>query len=177
MGNLKIPIVITVFLISLTLLLLGQRFIFRPYSIGSLEARFAEINGVETARIESEPDGTSLLLQLREGTGLRHSYEEILKLSRQAGIQPERITIIDARGPVLSQALYAIHYSVAEGIATGQFRSMASAVEDELAHRDIVDYEIWVEEEFVYLEMHYGPEHLHQMFPREGYGKLRGSVS
>ena len=176
MGKIRIPVVVAVFVISLTLLLLGQHFIFRPHTLSNLEAKFTDIVGVKVACITSDADGLSLDVELDDELGSRASYNGILRLAKQVGIPPERITIQDDRGPILSQALYAIHYSIAEGIATGQFHRMANTVEDKLASYDIENYQIWVEQECVYLEMHYGSEHLYQVFPRENFDHRRGST-
>ncbi|NLJ26152.1 MAG: hypothetical protein GX354_12155 [Firmicutes bacterium] len=176
MGRIKIPVVIVVFAISLTLLLLGQYFIFRPHTLSILETKFSNIPGVKTACVTSDTDGLSLDIELEDNPGLRASYSQILRLAKQVGIPPEGITIQDDRGPILSQALYDIHYSVAEGIATGEFHRMATIVQDELANHSVERYQIWVERECVYVEMHYGSEHLYQVFPRADFVKKRGSV-
>ncbi|NMB45562.1 MAG: hypothetical protein GX998_04035 [Firmicutes bacterium] len=166
MGRIRIPVVIIVFAITLTLLLLGQRFVFRQHMLSNLEAEFLDTTGVKTAHIKSDADGLSLVVELQEGIGFKIAYDEMLRLSKQAGIPPERIFIQDSRGPILSEALYAIHYAVEEGIATGRFQLMVNSVENELAHRGIEDYEIWVGPQFVCLAMHHGPEHLYQVFAR-----------
>ena len=44
---------------------------------------------------------------------------------------------------------------------------MAQAVQGELVTHGIENGEIWVDREFVYLEMHYGSEHLYQVFSRD----------
>lgn len=176
MGRIKIPVVIVVFAISLTLLLLGQYFIFRPHTLSILEAKFINIPGVKAACVTSSTDGLGLDIELEDNPSLKASYSQILRLAKQVGIPPERITIQDDRGPILSQALYDIHYSVEEGIATGQFQRMATVVQDELASHNIENYQIWVEQECVYVEMHYGSEHLYQVFPREDFAKKRGIV-
>lgn len=176
MGRLKIPIVIVVFAISLTLLLLGQHFIFRPHTLSVLEAKFTNIAGVKTACVTFNDEGLSLDIELDDNPDLKSSYSQILRLAKQVGLSPERITIQDDRGPILSQALYDIHYSVAEGIATGQFRQMAAIVEEELVHHNIENYQIWVEQECVYVEMHYGSEHLYQVFPRQEFEKKWGTI-
>ena len=66
----------------------------------------------------------------------------------------------------MSQAFYDIHYAVEEGLATGRFQLMADTVRRALAVRGIDDYQLWVDQQFVYLEMHYGSEHLYHVFPR-----------
>ena len=175
MGKIRIPVVIIVFLISLTLLLLGQHFVFKRHSLSSLEARFMDIPGVNTARIESDPDGLQVVVDLESTADFKETHDQMVRLGKEAGISPERISIRDTRGPILSEALYAVHYSVAEGIATGHFQLMAKTVEDELARRNIEDFEIWVGQGFLYLEMHSGPEYLYQVFPRR-VEVVRGSV-
>lgn len=177
MGKIRIPVVIIIFAISLTMLLLGQHFIFRKHSLSNLEAKFMDVAGVKTARVEPGPDGLGLVVELENEVDLRTSYEEMVRLGRKAGIPPERIVMQDARGPILSQAVYDIHYSIAEAIATGHFQLMEKAIKDELAGRNIQDYEIWVEPGYVYLVMHYGPEHLYQVFPRHSLEVVRGSIS
>lgn len=176
MGKIRIPVVIMIFAISLTLLLLGQHFIFRKHNLSSLEAEFMDISGVKAARVNSGPDGLNVVVGLENTIELKTLHDQTVRLAKQAGIPADRITIQDARGPILSQALYAIHYSVEEGIATGHFQLMAGTVSEELARRDIEDFKIWVEPGFVYLEMHYGPEHLYQVFPRQGLEVVRGST-
>ena len=62
------------------------------------------------------------------------------------------------RGQFLSQAFYDIHYAVEEGLATDRFQLMADTVRRALAVRGIDDYQLWVDQQFVYLEMRYGSD-------------------
>ena len=167
MGNLKIPVIIIVFIVTLAMLLLGQHFIFQRRALNSLEAQFADLSGIDSVSIQSGPEGLSLAPHIGHGVGLKSTYDELLVLAKQAGIPPHRITLQDDRGPILSHVLYNIHYAIAQGIATGQFQSMAQAVQGELVTHGIENGEIWVDKEFVYLEMHYGSEHLYQVFSRD----------
>ncbi|NLJ85102.1 MAG: hypothetical protein GX322_01560 [Firmicutes bacterium] len=168
MGELKIPVVIIVFIITLALLLLGQRFIFQQRSMNNLERQFEKLVGVDNATIRHGSGGLTATIQLSDAVGLKATYDEILVLARQSGILPHSIELRDARGPVLAEALYSIHYAIAEGIATGEFQPMAQVVQAKLAALGVSEWELWVEKEFVYLEMHHGSEHLCQVFSRDG---------
>ena len=166
MGKINLPVLTAAVAISLALLLLGQHFLFNQHTLRSWEERFADIPGVAAAVVESTPNGLSLTLKLEKETELRETYPRILDLAARTGVSFDDISIQDDRGPVLSQTIYDIHYAIEEGIATGRFQLMADAVKDELAARGIDDYELWVDSEFIYLEMHYGPEQLYQVFRR-----------
>ena len=176
MGKINLPVLTIVAAVSLALLLLGQHFIFNQHNLRGLEEKFADIPGVAATAVDSTPNGLSLTLELEKETELREAYRKILNLAAEAGISFDAISIRDDRGPILSQTLYDIHYAIEEGIATGRFQLMADSVEDELAARGIDDYELWVDSQFVYLEMNYGPEHLYQVFPRGDF-QLRGAPS
>ncbi|NMB26082.1 MAG: hypothetical protein GX986_11175 [Firmicutes bacterium] len=167
MGNLKMPVIIIVFVLTLAALLLGQHFIFRQRTLNNLEAQFAILPGIEDVTISPESEGLSLVVHMGQETGLKSTYDRLLGLAKKAGIPPHRIILQDNRGPILSQALYDIHYAIARGITVGEFPSMAMDVEAILDAQGIENREIWVEKEFVYLEMHYGTEHLYQVFSRD----------
>lgn len=166
MRKINLPVLTMVSAISLALLLLGQHFIFSRHTVRGWEEKFADIPGVAAAAVDSTPNGLSLTLQLDNETGLQETYGQILNLAAEAGISLDAVSILDTRGPILSQTLYEIHYAIQEGIATGRFQHMADAVAQGLAHRGIDNYQLWVDNELIYLEMHYGPEHLYQVFPR-----------
>ena len=175
MGKINLLVLTAVAVISLALLLFGQHFLFNNHTLRNWEARFTDIPGVAAAAVDSTPDGLGLTLKLASDADLRETHGLVLNLAVEAGISLDAISIDDDRGPVLSRTLYDIHYAIEEGIATGRFQLMADNVRDELTARGI-DGELWVGSEFIYLEMHYGPEHLYQVFPRRNF-ELRGRAA
>lgn len=166
MSNLRIPVILVVFISVLTLFLVGQHFLFDKQELKNLKTEFMNIDGVQNVMIERQGRGHSVTLVLVETRGLEKTYEEILTVAQRAGIPPSRITLKDNRGPRLSRALYRIHFSIQEAMATGHFQEMARVVEATLADEAIDDYRLWVDAERIYLEMHSGPEHLYEIFPR-----------
>ena len=167
MGNLKIPVIIIVFVVTLAGLLLGQHFIFRQRSLNNLEAQFASLPGVQDVTIESTSEGLILVVHMGQEFGLKPTYDRLQILAKQAGIPPHRIILQDDRGSFLYQALYDIHYAIAQGITVGDFPQMARDIRGLLDAQGIEKWEIWVEKEYVYLEMHHGSEHLYQVFSRD----------
>ncbi len=166
MGKINLLVLTAVAVISLALLLFGQHLLFNNHTLRNWEARFTDIPGVAAAAVDSTPRGLTLTLKLAGDVEFRETFHQLLDLAVEAGVSPAAIILEDTRGPVLSQAFYDIHYAVEEGLATGRFQLMADTVRRALAVRGIDDYQLWVDQQFVYLEMHYGSEHLYHVFPR-----------
>ncbi|NLK08125.1 MAG: hypothetical protein GX316_05430 [Firmicutes bacterium] len=167
MGKLKLHVILIVFLLTLALLLLGQHFILRPKSLNNIEAQFVDLPGVKDVKVEAKSEGLSLMIHFGPKGGLKSTYDKILVLAKTFGIPHHRIELKDERGPVLSAALYDIHYYIAWGMAVGDFPAMVAAVNTVLDAEDITQHEIWVDKEFIFLEMHWEQEHLYQVFSRD----------
>lgn len=77
-----------------------------------------------------------------------------------------KLILHDHRTPQLNQLYYSIHQHIYEGIFTGKFSTMSEVIQEKAAAADI-QAQVYIDANYVYLQLTTTTGNLYQVFPRQ----------
>ncbi|MBX6377424.1 MAG: hypothetical protein IRY95_02650 [Clostridia bacterium] len=164
----RLPVVLAAFVAGVALLFGGQRLYEARQVDAPLQAAFDRLDVVESFAVRRAEGGYVIEVTLKDVPNLREAY---LAVDREAaallGRVPYHIVVRDRRDPALVDAFYRLHYAVEEAIATGRFTVLADNLSKEGARLGLDRTAAWVDERFVYLQLHRGDHYLYDLRPRQ----------
>lgn len=168
LGNWKISAIAASFLVTLLLLLAGEQVFYRWEVQQPLLTSLRALSGVEGVSMARSGEEVLLQVKLGKAVDLPATYQGLAALSRRF-LKDERFSLQlqDTRTPSLRETLRLMQYGIQEGIATGRFREMASALEGLASQRHMDYYRLDVDAENVYLALGKDGHYLYAVFPRQ----------
>lgn len=178
--DLRIPLIIVVFLIVVTLGVGARSLYYEMRVVDPMASLAAEVPGVRSVEVTPEKGGSrDVVVELEGGIRLEEVYHEMERRAAETlGSSFGRLVLKDQRTPELIEGFYRIHYSLQEGITTGRFSEMAREVEATLSEAGFEEHRIFVGERHLFVQIHApSGEYLYEALPRsyvQAYGAGEG---
>lgn len=171
MNSNKNRLTVVLAAIILTLVILGGgQFLWQLYAVDKPLAKVLNsIDGIDSFYVDSNnkiSDTAKLHVSLRNVQNLQKTYQAVRESA--AGILGDNQLIIiikDNRTPELEQVYYSVHLYVQEGIATGNFASMAEQIKQKAAVTN-VEAQVYVDSSNVYLGLKKADAGMYVVVPR-----------
>ncbi|MGI6035759.1 MAG: hypothetical protein ACOYCE_08160 [Limnochordia bacterium] len=165
--GIRVEIILIFFLAILGLLFSGQQLFYRWQVLRPLEESFRDVAGVEEVNIERRQGQLYLEFQVAPVENLRTTYLDLVGVGRELlGDRKVTIHIKDTRDPFLSEVFYDMHFTIAEGIATGRFARMAGELEALVERAGLEKGRFYVDEDNVYVQLTKDDAYLYEIIPR-----------
>ncbi|MGI6091490.1 MAG: hypothetical protein GX348_10440 [Veillonellaceae bacterium] len=158
--------------IILTLIILGGgQFLWQRYAVDKPLAKVLNnINGIDSFYVDSNNkiSGTAKLhISLTNVKNLQKTYQTVYEgAAAILGDNQFSVVIKDNRTPELEQVYYNVHLFVQEGIATGNFASMAEQIVQKAAVNG-VEAQVYVDSVNVYLGLKKADADMYIVVPRQ----------
>jgi hypothetical protein len=174
LKGLRLSMIALITLLSLGLLM-GGSIVYNKYT--SDQPLFKALNGIQEVKniqlLKNDKKGMTVLAELNEVEDLSSAYRKIAEaVAPVAGSKPYRILLTDNRSTELESVYYRIHYTLQEGIATGNFSVMANDLESRLAEMGFHHYRVYVAQDYVFLQIHQDGKYLYDILPRSADGQV-----
>ncbi len=170
--GLKISVVVVIFVLTLSVLVFGQRLVYRYSTQGPLQAGFDRIDAIEDFEIVHKGREIYVQVMLKETDNLLDVYKQIYWLSNEhIGKDFAGIIIKDKRDEALKEIYYAIHFDIQEAIATGRFSHMAQEIEKKSSDLEVDKSAIYIENDKIFLQLHKGENYLYEVIHRDSSSK------
>lgn len=128
------------------------------------------IDGVEQVTLNTQDRKQSIQevhVTLTNVTNLQTTFQLINDaLESNLGAKKFKLILQDHRTPQLEQLYYSIHYNIYEGIFTGKFGTMAETIQEKAAAAN-TQAQIYMDANYVYLQLTTATGNLYQVFPRQ----------
>jgi hypothetical protein len=165
--GIRVEIILIFFLAILGLLFSGQQLFYRWQVLRPLEESFRDVAGVEEVNIERRQGQLYLEFQVAPVENLRTTYLDLVGVGRELlGDRKVTVYIKDTRDPFLSEVFYDMHFTIAEGIATGRFARMAGELEALVERAGLEKGRFYVDEDNVYVQLTKDDAYLYEIIPR-----------
>jgi len=152
-------------LVTLGLLLAGQRWLFSAQTTQPLQAQLERVPGVKSVALDFAQQPGVVHVTLSRVPDLETTYQDI-DARVQALAPGATITLPTPTEPRLRSAEQDLSFYVAQGLATGQFVGMRRDVIAQ-ATRDGVRARIYIDAHNVYLALYDGAHAGYFIYPRE----------
>lgn len=167
MKGLKIHIILLACVVTLAVVLPGQRILHQRRVEEPLLEQIRQIPGVTDARLKVNGDRQSLVLELDADADLRNSYVAARGLAqKRLGEALQGVEIRDNRDQSLIDSFYLMHFYVQQGIATGLFTTMADGIDAIADQTGLAYHRVFVDGDNVYLQLCRGDRHLYEIIAR-----------
>lgn len=168
MKNLKWPIIVVAFVITLALAVGGVYLRQKQMVNEPLFLRLSEYEPVQSVDIQKDGNQHVVIVTLDYvddfGTIHRALNDEITEL---LGPDRFRLEIVDSRDQALTTAFREVHLALYEGEHRGNFTEMGGQVEITLQELGIADHKIMVDNENIYLQVRQGDAYLYEIVKRQ----------
>jgi NACalpha-BTF3-like transcription factor len=129
-----------------------------------------EIDGVEqvTLNTQNKKQGIQEVnVTLANVSNFQTTYQLINNtIETNLGAKKFKLILHDHRTPQLEQLYYSIQYCIYEGIFTGKFSTMSEIIQEKAAAADI-QAQVYMDTNYVYLQLTNTTGNLYQVFPRQ----------
>ncbi len=169
-SKLRLDVVVLTFIV-VSILAFGGQFAFYRFQVEQPTVKALKtIPGVKTARLERDAAGQRIVkVRLEAVPDFPRVYDLIVATAaRRLGGGLAGIVIEDGRDDELVKTYNRMNLAVEEGIATGRFTEMASALESVARKDGLGGFDVWVDEGHVYLSLKKGNHWLYQAVGRFG---------
>lgn len=172
MKNSKNRITVTMAAIILTLaVLVAGQFFWQQYTVDKPLAKLlSSIDGIESFSLDNNSkfnDTVKIHISLNNVKNLQKTYQDVWDgAAKILGANQVNIVIHDNRSPELEQLYYTTHLYVQEGIATGNFSSMAEHI-SQRANASGIDSQVYVDAANVYLGFKSGSANMYVVVSRQ----------
>lgn len=166
--DLKLPVVIAVFLVVVALGVGLQHVYYQKRVIAPLADDAHAIVGVESVNVVTRGDGLKdVWVDLHPEARIEEVYPQIedLAASSLRGMFG-RVVVNDNPGTRLREIYHQIHFSVQEGISTGLFAHMAEEIDRQLENEEGVAHRVYVGDRYVYVHLKDENGDLYEVIPR-----------
>lgn len=169
----RIWLIALAFAVTLGVLFGGQYVIRRERVTRPLYRHFQDIPGVQGFRVEERKGISHLYIRLGPVDNLQEVYLELEKRALEI-MDPGsfEMHLEDRRDGDLEEAYYRLHYYLQEALATGRFSTMAREVERETAGLD--RHRLYVDQRYIFLQLHRGDKYLYAVVPRVPVNEVSG---
>jgi NACalpha-BTF3-like transcription factor len=129
-----------------------------------------EIDGVEQVTLDA-PDKKQGIREvhvtLANVDNLQTTYQLINDtIEANLGTKKFKLILRDHRTPELEQLYYSLHYHIYEGIFTGKFGTMSEIIQEKAAAAN-TQAQVYMDANYVYLQLTTTTGNLYQVFPRQ----------
>jgi len=129
-----------------------------------------EIDGVEQVTLDTQEKNQGIRevhVTLTNVSNLQTTYQLINDtIETNLGEKRFKLVLHDHRTPQLEQLLYSIHYYIYEGIFTGNFGTMSETIQKKASAAD-TQAQLYMDTNYVYLQLTTTTGNLYQVFPRQ----------
>lgn len=178
MKYLRIMAIIAAMLVTLCLLLGGQR-LYEKYVVkDGLQQAIDKVAPADEIRVDKDAKPPTVYIRLSQVNDLQSDYEGLTDVIH-AQLGPDyRVVLLDDRTPELQSLYEQCSFPIQEAIATGHFQSMKTGVE-QLAAAGSANCSISVDSDNVYLELSDQKERgcLYEVVPRLSQQEMARSSS
>ncbi|WP_242822469.1 hypothetical protein [Thermaerobacter marianensis] len=152
--------------ITLGVLLLASLFYQEQAKAAPLERDLAAVPGVAAVQVERDAGRWHVRVQLGAVDLLPATYRELRdRADRRLGPDRYELELVDRRTPELEEAFYQVSYFVEEGRTRGDYAEAARQVEAAGRRLGLDRARLYVDAEFVYLELVRGDGVLYAVMP------------
>lgn len=129
-----------------------------------------EINGVEQVTLDTSDKKQGVRevhVTLTNVDNFQTTYQLINDtIEANLGTKKFKLILNDHRTPELEQLYYSLHYHIYEGIFTGKFGTMSEIIQEKAAAANI-QAQVYMDANYVYLQLTTTTGNLYQVFPRQ----------
>ncbi|NLK51894.1 MAG: hypothetical protein GX295_05560 [Syntrophomonadaceae bacterium] len=117
--------------------------------------------------LEKETAKKTLTIRLGPVSNLKESCNYIQNTSsRYLGTEGVEIHLIDQRSEELKQTMYDLQFPIHEALAQGSYTQLAEAISKGTQDSELTDYQIYVDENYLYVQLMKNNAYLYEILPR-----------
>ncbi|MEW6661170.1 MAG: hypothetical protein ACOY9Y_03585 [Bacillota bacterium] len=167
LKGLRLPIIVIIFLVSLSLLLGGQWIYQKKHVQGNLIEQLNNIDGVYSSIIDKSNKHTQIKIHLGEVNDLRHVYMQVTSVAA-AHLKSEEFTleIVDQPNQQLKSLWEVSHLSIYQSLAQAQFDEIDRKISIEAKKHDNIKYKVQMDWDNIYVQLHAEGDYLYRIIPR-----------
>ncbi len=168
MRGLRIPIILTAFVVTVILAAVGNHFNYQRRVALPLLADIDAVPGVAEAHLAAAGNKQKYVsIEVEPDADVIGSYLETESLARLAlGTALAEVRVEDNRDPLLTDTYYQMHFHIQQGIATGVFTDMAENIDAIAQARALDDHKVVVDPDRVFVYLRQGDHILFTVLPR-----------
>lgn len=165
-NEFKIAIILLALLITLGLLIGGQKLYNRNLIEKPVINELLKLNYVKSAVMTKEADTYNVKIQIKQPGNIKDEYNEINNLikTRIKGKQ-YKIELLDSRNHILVDELQKMELGIYEAIAQNNYLDLEQSL-NKMATQDHFVYRLQIDEKRLYLQIASGNHFLYEIFDR-----------
>ncbi len=167
LNGLKLEAVLAAF-IAVALAVFGGQWLSDRYQVERpLRRAVRQVDGVRRAELEENGGRVDLVVTMGPARDFRTTHQRLAELlDRAYGHRAGRVVVRDNRTERLTGALYELNFALQEGLATGHFGEMRTAVESQARALRLARPYLWVEDGRIYVGLRDGQALLYAVIER-----------
>lgn len=162
------PMVVIIALVLGLAAIFGAQYVVKTYSFEKpFKEQVLSISGVKDVKIADSANGKKIYLTVSPNVDLENAYQKVTDIA-QDKLRGQTTIEFDGNSSKGLQDIYKqMHYSIYQGIASGEFTQMAAQVKTIAAAGQLKDYDLRVDNNNVYLKLVKNKEVYCQVVPRQ----------
>jgi hypothetical protein len=154
LSGLKLEVVLLAFGLAAAAAFGAQAVVERYQVEGPLVRSARRVEGVRRVEMVRKAGRTDMVVTMGPTADFRGSYRQLAELREKAhGSDGGLVVVRDNRDSRLVRALYDLNFALQEGLATGRYVEMRTAVEQAAERLRLTRPYLWVEEGRIYVEL------------------------
>ena len=173
---LKWPVVITAFIITLSLIFGANHWHQQNLVMAPLREQILSLDAVHDVQVESGTEKT-FTISLGQVPRFADTYREIQKILQSHNEDNSKIIIIDRRNAYLNSLYARIHFALMEGERQGNYTAMNSKITSLLeGEKELLSYFVVVDQERIYLQLNTEDHYLYEIIPIRNSHLVMGNI-
>lgn len=152
-GKIRPMVVILALVLGLAVIF-GTQFAVKTYSFEKpFKEQVLSINGIKSVQITEGGQGKNIVLTLKPEVNLEEAYQQVAVIAQDKLRGQSTITIEDKTSTGIKNIYKQMHYSIYQGIASGEFTEMAVQIKNIAVANQLKNYDLRVDNNNVYLKL------------------------
>lgn len=155
------------FILTLGLLLAGR---FAYEKVGIVEPVRKDVlavSAVQRVEVTAEQGVLTVSVEMGEVDSLKHSYQTIKQLLPLQ--QLNKLDVHDRRNEYLTNLWKENQFAMEEAATLGNFTEMQQLIEERLSRENLDSWQLEIDDENLYLQIHYNGYYLYEIVPRHDF--------
>jgi hypothetical protein len=165
--GLDIKRIAIVFIITLVALYGGRAASYSMKVRRPLHQFFTQQAGVLDYTVSECAEGLCVSVDLGNVQDIQSEYAQLWAgIEEATGRTPAALTVTDRRGNGLEETFRSMRIHIEEALARGSFYAMSLAIDEEAKEAELDRWNVGVDGDYVYVQLHKGDYYLYEVIPR-----------
>ncbi len=164
--GLRIPVIVAIALLSIAMLISGE-LVYQHYLVRRpLVEKIADLPNVISVKIMDNTKPQRLVIKLGSVGRISDTVTQVNELVSSRYGRAIDLRLIDRRDEELNRLFESSKFTIYEALSNGNFTAMYAHIENKVNNYEIDRWNLSIDNQYIYLELHKGTNYLYEVIPR-----------